>query len=222
MFGQFMQNIRSRCNRVRTQIQLQTRFLCSRHQTVCRRFITVDIHVFSRLFLCLARHGIAHRYRSMGILTKMITVVKYLHIGFGNFRFLGKFLAQNFFAHLHIAMEQPAYQSQSKHVLCSQDRLVVQPAVFQAFLTHGSDSCRHDFILDTQFREGIFQRKLSLFQVTFGKRIGVDNNYRLRFTKFILCFQGCRIHGYQHIALIARSIYLSGTNMHLKARHTSQ
>ena len=169
MFCQFMQNIRSRRNRVRTQIQLQACFLSSCHQTVCRRFITVDIHVFSRLFLCLARHGIAHGYGSMGVFAEMIPVVEHLHVGFGNFRFLGKFLAQDFFAHLHITMEQPTYQPQSKHVLCTQDRLVVQPAVLQTFLTHGSDSCRHDFILDTQFRERIFQRKLGLFQVTFGK-----------------------------------------------------
>ena len=169
MFGQFMQNIRSRGNRVRTQIQLQACFLSSCHQAVCSSFVAVDVHVFSRLFLCLAWHGITHRYRSMSILTKVITVVKHLHISFSNFRFLGKLFAQDFFAHLHITMEQPAYQPQSKHVLCSQDRLVVQPAILQAFLTHSSDSCRHDFILNTQFRKGIFQRKLGLFQITFGK-----------------------------------------------------
>ena len=169
MLGQLVQDIRSRCNRIRTQIQLQTCFLSCGHQTVCSSLVAVDVHVFSRLFLCLAWHGITHRYRSMSILTKMITIVKHLHISFSNFRFLGKLFAQDFFAHLHITMEQPAYQPQSKHVLCSQDRLVVQPAILQAFLTHSSDSCRHDFILNTQFRKGIFQRKLGLFQITFGK-----------------------------------------------------
>ena len=85
----------------------------------------------------------------MGIRTKLVACIKYLHISLSYLRFLGKLVTQQFLADLDIALEQPAHKSQGKHILGTQDGFIIQSAFFQAFLTHCCDSCLYHFVLDT-------------------------------------------------------------------------
>ena len=64
--------------------------------------------------------------------------------------------------------------------------------------------------------------KLRLLQVIGFESIGVDDDGCLRFSIAILCFQSSRIHGNEHVALVARRIDPSFSDMYLKTADTSQ
>ena len=67
------------------------------------------------------------------------TIVQYLNISFCYFGFLGEFLAQHFFSSSKVTVEQPANQSECKHIFATENRFVIQSGVFQALFAHGRD-----------------------------------------------------------------------------------
>ena len=87
----------------------------------------------------------------MCVFTEVVSVVEHLDVRLGDGRFPGELLAEKLFGNRQVAMEKPAHQSQRKHILGAEDRLVVQSAVLEALLAHGGYRSFNHFVLYAEF-----------------------------------------------------------------------
>ena len=87
----------------------------------------------------------------------------HLDVVLGNLRFLGKLLSEEVGHEFQVAVEEPADESQCKHVSALEHRLVVHAAVGQAVFHHLGDGASHYAVgVYAQFAEIVFGLELCL------------------------------------------------------------
>jgi len=180
MFGQFMQHVRSRRNGIRPQEKPLAGFLSRSDKSVCSSLIAHDVHILTGLFR-LGFHFISMGHRGMRICPVIISGLDNLYIGFCHGGLFGKFLTQHIERYLQVAVEQPAHQSERKHVTAFQNSFVVHARVSQTGFDHLGDRSSNHIVFDAQLLYRIIRRESGLLQIFGLETIGVDNNTCCRF-----------------------------------------
>ena len=175
MFSQLMQHIGSRGDRIRTQEQALASLLSSSDETIGSCLITCDIHIASRLFL-LTFNAISMIYGRVGVGTIVVSSSNHFHISFCDLWFLGKLITQEVLYQIKVAVEEPAYQTQCKHIATLQGTLVVHPRVFQRFFHDGRDRSSNHILLDAHLLDRIISDKLCFLKVGFLESIGINDD----------------------------------------------
>ena len=132
-----MQHVGCRSDRIRTKIELESSLFGSSDKTVGGSLVTSDIHVASRGLL-LGLYTVNVDGIRVSVVTVVPTGLNDLNVCLCNSGLLGKLLAQEVCYKVQIAIEQPAYESESEHVTALQHSFVVHAAVGQTILNHGS------------------------------------------------------------------------------------
>ena len=154
----------------------------------------------------------------MGVVTIVKASLNNLDIVLCYLRLLGELLTKEVCNEVEVAVEKPAHYSQRKHVAALQYCLVVHSTVGKTVFYHLSQRALHHAVgIDAHLTKIVLGLELSLLQILWAKAVGVDDYRSLWLGIFILCFQGCRIHCHQDVALVTRRIYTSGTNVNLKS-----
>ena len=217
-----MQDVGSWGDRIRAEEELQSSLLRSSYQSIGCRLITGDIHI-TALHLVLRFYTIGGRNTGMHVMSIIVTCLHHLNVILCNLRLLGKFLLEEVAHQTEVSVEKPAHQSEGKHIPTLQYRLVVHPTVTETVFHHLGDGTRHHTIfVDAHLCEIVLRGKLCLLQVFRTEAVGINNNGCLGFSILILRLERSSIHSNQHITTVARGIYLTGTDMHLKSRNTCE
>ena len=115
MLRQLMQHVGSRSDGVRTEVELQASLLGSSNEAIGCSLVTRDVHIASgHLVLGLnATHVDSTR---VGVVSVVVACLHHLDIVLGNGGLLGKLLLQEVGYQRQVAVEEPAHQTQGKHV----------------------------------------------------------------------------------------------------------
>ena len=157
----------------------------------------------------------------MSVVAVVISGMHHLDVALCNSRLLGKLLAQERCNEVEIAVKQPAYDAESKHIAALQHGLVVESAVCQAVFHHLSYRTSHHAVgVDAHLAQVVVSFKLGLLQVGRTEAVGVDDYRSLWLGKLVLSLQCSSVHGHQHVTLVAGSVSTSTGDVNLKARNT--
>ena len=159
-------------------------------------------------------------YRSVGVVSVVVTRTDNLDVGLSNGGFLGKLFAQIVLGNSEVAVEEPAYQTEGKHVAALQHGLVVHTRVSQTIFHHLCDGGGNHILLDAHLGNGVFSLEGSLLQVALLETVCINDDTSRGLRKLILCFQCGSIHRYQHVALVTGSKHFACTDVHLESRYT--
>ena len=158
----------------------------------------------------------------MRIMSIVISCMYHPDIRLSNIGLLGKFVTDKILCNFQITIEQPAYQPHRKHITTFQHRFIVHTCAGKTIFHHLRNRSSNNILLDSHLLYRISGLKLCLFQIPFLKSIRIYNDTSRRFGKFILSFQCCSIHGNQYVTLVAWSVNLIRSDMHLKTGNASQ
>ena len=204
------------------QIELQASLLGSSDEAVSRSLVTCDIHIASRL-LVLRLHTVDAGGSSVGVVSVVVAGLYHLDICFSDGRLLGELLLQEVGHKLQVAVKEPAHETQCKHVAALHHRLHVHTRVSQAILHHRRQrALDHAIGVDTHFAEIVFSLELCLLQILRTERVCVDDDGCPWLGVAVLCLQRCGVHSHEHIALVARRIYLARTDVYLETRNARE
>ena len=123
-----MQDVGGRGDRIRTEIELHTSLFGSGNESVGRSLVSGDIHIAS-LLLRGGFYAISGRHRGMGVVSIVKSCLHHLDVVLGNLRLLGEFVAQEVGNEVEVAIEEPAHDTECKHVAALQHRLVVHTTI---------------------------------------------------------------------------------------------
>ena len=159
----------------------------------------------------------------MGVVTIVVTSLYNLDVSLSNGGFLRELFTKEISHEVEVTREEPANESEGEHVTALQHSLVVHACVLQRILHHLGDRTSDDAVgVDAHLTEVVGGLELCLVEIVLCERVGIDDDGSARLSVTILCLEGCSIHSYEHIALVARGIYLTSTDVYLETRHTSQ
>ena len=222
MLREFVQYISSRGDRIRTQIEFQTCLLSSSDETVGRSLVTSDIHIASR-HLLLRLYAIDVDGRRVGVVSVVVTSLDHLDVCLSDGRLLGELLAQEVGYEVQVAIEEPADETQGEHVTALHHGLHVHTRVSETVLHHrGEWALDHAIWVDIHLTEIVFSLELSLLQVLGTEGVGIDDDGGTRLSITVLRLQRSSVHGYQHVAFVARRIDLTSADVNLETRHTGE
>ena len=93
----------------------------------------------------------------------------------------------------------------------------------EAFFYHCCNRARNNPIgIYAHLSDEIVGLELRLVEVLLREGISVNDDRSVGLGVAQLRLESCCVHGHQHVALVARRIDLSGTDVHLKTAHTRQ
>ena len=118
---------------------------------------------------------------------------------------------------------EPADEAESKHVAAFQHGLGRHTFVGQAFLDHACDGACHDAVgVDAHLAEIVIAVEVGFLQVDGAEGVGVDDDTSLWLGILILRFESSGVHGYEHVAFVARCIDFTLADVYLIARHAGE
>ena len=222
MFGEFVQNICGWCDGVRTEVESQSCFFGSSNESVGSGFVACDVHVSSgHLVACL--YAIHIGYAAVCVVSVVVSGLYDLYVGFSYAWLLGKFLSQEVEGNLQVTVEEPAYQSEGKHIAALEHAFHIHTAVLQAVFHHGGEWAGNDSVgVYAHLAQVILSLERCFLKVLGTEAVGIDDDGRSWLGISVLCLERSSIHGHQHIALVTRSVNLPRSYMYLESRHTSQ
>ena len=222
MLRQFVQHIGGRRDGVGAQIELQSGFLGGGYEAIGRCLVARDVHVASgHLVACLYAIHIGHA--AVRVVSIVVASLDDLDIGLGHSGLLGKLLTQEVEGDVQIAVEEPAHESECKHVAAFEDALDVHAAVLEAVLDHGGERTgNHSIGVDAHLSQVVFALEGGFLKVFGAEAVGVDDDGSARLGVSVLGLKRGRVHGHQHVALVAWCINLPCTHMHLESRHACE
>ena len=186
MLSQFMQNIGSRSNRVRTQEQFQSCLFCSSNETIGSSLVSCNVHITARFFY-LRLYTVHIGSSAVGIMTIIISSLNNFYICLGYTWLLLEFLTKEIESDIQVPAEQPAHQSQGEHITTFQDGFIIHTAVCQSLFYHFCDrTCNDTIWIYTQLCQWICRLELCLLKVCLFKCIGINNDSSIRFSKLQL------------------------------------
>ena len=159
----------------------------------------------------------------MDIVAVVITGLNDTYVRFGNGRFLLEFLLKEAVDQSEVTVEQPADNTECKHIAALQHGLVVHSCICQTLLYHLRYRAGYDAVgVDTHLAQIVITAELGLLKVARTEGVGVNDDGSVGFAMLVLHLQCCRIHCNKHVAAVARRIDFSCTDMHLETAHTCQ
>ena len=159
----------------------------------------------------------------MCVVTIVVSCLYYLDISFGQSRLLCKLLLKVVGRHVEVAVEEPAHESQCKHVAAFGHGLHVHARVGQAVFHHlGDRTCNDAVGVDAHLAEVVGGLECSLLEVLRSERVGIDDYSRPWLGISVLGLECCGIHGHEHVAEVARGIDLFCSDVYLETRNTCQ
>ena len=216
VFGKFMKDVGCGSDWIRAKEKSQSSPFGGCHESVGCSLVTRDVHILARHFH-FRLDAISCRYRSMDIMSIVVSCIHHFYVVFCNFGFTLEFLAQEVLNECDIAIKEPAHESEREHIAALQDSLVVHTRVGKAIFHHLRDGACDDAVgIDTQFLQIVIAGNLGLFQVIGTERVGVDDDGGLRLGITQLCLQCCGIHSHEHVTEVARSVYTPSSYVDLK------
>ena len=158
----------------------------------------------------------------MGIVSAVPAGLHHFGVSLVNGRFLGELglqLAQHRFNGF---VEEPADEAQGKHILAFEHSLRRHAGVFERFLhQRGHGHAKHPFTVDAEFGNGVVGAVFGFLKVSVAESVGVADNDTVRFQKLEVGFEGCRVHGHQHVGFVARCVD-AHPDMYLKTAHAAE
>ena len=153
----------------------------------------------------------------MSVVTVVITGLDNLDVGLGQFRLLGELVTQIVECYLQVAAEEPAYQTQSKHIAALENGLGIHAAVCKSVLYHlGKGACNYAVRINTKLCKRILSLECCFLQVRLLESVCINDNCGVLLGVLELCLESGSVHCYQNITLIARGINLAGADMYLE------
>ena len=222
VFGQFVKNIRCRCDGIRTKVEFQSGLLGSSNETISRSLVARNVHVTAR-HLVLSLYTIYICHTAVRVVSVIISSLNDLDVCLCHFWLLGKLLTQESKRNVEVAVEEPAHQSKGKHISTLADALDVHTTVLQTILHHRRKRTgNHSVGIDTHLTKIVLGLELRLLQVLGSEAVGINNDGSIGLGKTILRLEGSSIHSHKHIALVAGCIDLSGTDVYLESTDTGE
>ena len=222
MLGQFVEDVGGGSDGVGAEIEFQSGPLGGSDEAIGRGFVARDVHITAGQ-LVLSLDAIGRRHGGVGVGTIVVSGVDDLDVGLCHPGFLGEFLLEEVGHKGEVAVEEPAYESECKHVAAFLHGLWRHAVVSQALLDHVCDGAGHDAVgVDAHLAEIVIAVEVGLFQVDGAEGVGVDDDASLWFGILILCFKCGGVHGHEHVALVAWCIDLALADVDLIARHTGK
>ena len=125
----------------------------------------------------LGLYAVYVRGRAVRVVAIVVARLDDADVGLCNGRLLGKFLLEVVERHVQIAVEEPAHESEGKHVAALEHCLGLHATIGKAVLDHLCDGARDDAVgIDTHLSQGIFGLEGRLLQVARAERVGVDDD----------------------------------------------
>ena len=208
-----------RGDRIRAHEHRPSALLAGGYQSPGSSLVSVYAAVNALLKLC-RRHsvGVADSVSVVGI---VVTVVEHLDIRLDKIRLLGKLLLQILLCEVQRAVEHEIAHSKGEDVLAPYNGFDVHSAVFQALLCkRGDRSPYYVVILEIEFLYRIHCLEAGLLEALLVKGILVQDYASSGFSELGVCHKCSRIHRYENICKISRSLYIVVSDMHLKTGHS--
>ena len=112
---QLVEHVGGRRDGVRTEVKLQASLLCCGDEAVGRGLVARDVHIAAGL-LVLCLYAVDVGSRRVRVVAVVVTCLNHLDVSFGYGRLLGKLLAQEVESYVKVAIEEPAYEAEGKHI----------------------------------------------------------------------------------------------------------
>lgn len=157
----------------------------------------------------------------MHIVAEIVAGTEHFGICLVDGGFLGELFVQHFQGVLFRTVEKPAEKSEREDVAAFQHGLDVHVRVGQGSLCHGCDRHFNHLCRDAEFLDGVVGLEQGFFQAIGLEGVDVDDDHTAGLEEFVALLECGRIHGYQHIAFIARSVY-AGAYADLETAHAAQ
>ena len=166
--SQFVQDVGGRRDGIATQEEVLAGLLGCGDQSPCGGLVTGNRRITAvGLWLLVVGIQVNLVDRECQVLAVIIAIDEHLGVRGYQGRFLLKLILQQVDGLVHRFVEQPAYQSQRKHVAALEHRLVVHAGVFQCLFGQRGQRQGYDLyaLRDAQFLKGILGVVLRLLQV---------------------------------------------------------
>ena len=120
MLGELVEHIRGRRDGIGTEVELQSGLLGGSDEAVGRGLVARDVHVATgHLVLRLDAIDVGHA--AVRVVSVVVACLDDFDVGFGHFRLLGELLAQEVEGDIEVSVEEPADESERKHVAALED-----------------------------------------------------------------------------------------------------
>ena len=160
-----MQHVCGRSDGIAAQVELQTGLLGSGDETIGSGLVAGDVHITAG-HLVLGLNAVYVCHTAVCVVSVVVSGLDNLDVGICHSGFLGKLLAQEIESDFQVAVEQPAHQSQGKHVAALEHALYVHSAVLETILYHGGQGAgNHTVGVDAHLAQIIGGLEGCLFQI---------------------------------------------------------
>ena len=140
--SQFVKDVGSRSDRVATEEQWASALFRSQNQAPSSGLVTIDVGV-NAWFSSVAFDAVG-RNRSVYVVSVVVAALYNLGISLVYGRLLSELILKHVQSSFQWAVEQPANQTESKHVAALESSLVVETAISKGSLHHRSHRNFHD------------------------------------------------------------------------------
>src|SRR3712207_9398857 len=97
--------------------------------------------------LGLAVDAVGGGHAGVYVVAVIVARVDHLNVVVGYLWLLGELVAEEVLDETEVSVEQPAHDTEGKHVAAFEDGFVVHAAVGEAIFHHGGDGAGHDTVL---------------------------------------------------------------------------
>ena len=151
----------------------------------------------------------------------VVTALDHEFVGGIHFRLLSKLGLKELQGGLHRTVEEPAHQTQRKHVAALELCFKVHAGVLERLLDHRRNGGFNDLGPEVQFLIRLIGRVKRLVESGLGEGVDVDNSGTALAQELGVDLEGSGVHCHQHITLVTWRVH-TVTNVNLETRHTAQ
>ena len=219
---ELVKDVGSGCDGIRSEVELQPSLLGSGDEAIRCGLVAGDVHVATGHFV-LGLDAIDICHAGVRVVSVIVACLNDFDVRLGHFGLLGELLTQEAEGNVEVSVEQPAHQSERKHIATFAHALGVHPAVGEAILHHRREwAGDYSVRVDAHLAEIIGGLELCLLQVFRSEAVGIDDDSGIGLSVAILRLECCGIHCHEDIAEVARRIDLSGTDVDLETADTRE
>ena len=219
VFGQFGQYVGGRRDGIGTEEDRAARLLGSGHQTPSSGGVTGDVAVLALLKVgSLHTIGVREKLPSVSV---VVTGVEDGAVGLDHLVLAFELGLEISINGVEFAVKQVHHDTEGKHVLRFQHRLVVHAEVLQGLLGEFRDGGLNDLIVGEGAVDGRVVIVTSLLESFLRHRVGVEDNDGAGTEPTHVCLDGGGVHGHEDVAEVACGVYRFVSEVHLEARDAS-
>ena len=159
--------------------------------------------------------------RGVDVVAVVESGLKHEGVGLVDGRLFGEFVLEMAQGRFERTVEEPAHKPEGKDVAAFEDALVVESAFGEGRASHRRHGHFYNLSLDAEFLKGFVGGEEGFAEIGFLEGVDVHDNHTSRLEKAYILFQSRGVHGYQHVACVARGMH-SRAYAHLKARDSAE